>query len=266
MADLEDDTSTNDGDLKKNRDPSGANKTTIADLLSLTAYFPQIVTTIVILLTIAGIAWFVFGGSIVEDGNKDSSNFARGLITTLFATITAAMALILIFSAMFSSSPDLEKRFSMGKEVLTIFVGILGTIVGFYFGSASSIDTNKPSSTEKILANVVSQSVATAKSESSPATAYMQIYAETQRETAQLLQNKLRDNGFLVPAIENVGDDSGNKADPIKQNLVRYYNDADKDYAERARTLLGTDYVLQKGPTRLKAAHGTIEVWLKTPE
>ena len=37
---------------------------------------------------------------------------------------------------MSSGSKDLEHRFAFGKEVLTLLISILGTIVGFYYGSA----------------------------------------------------------------------------------------------------------------------------------
>jgi hypothetical protein len=37
---------------------------------------------------------------------------------------------------MSSGSKNLDHRFGFGKEVLTLLIGILGTIVGFYYGSA----------------------------------------------------------------------------------------------------------------------------------
>ena len=33
--------------------------------------------------------------------------------------------------------PEIEKRFRQGREVLTILIGVVGTIVGFYFGAAT---------------------------------------------------------------------------------------------------------------------------------
>jgi hypothetical protein len=59
---------------------------------------------------------------------------ARGLITFLIAVITVSIALILVLSTVVSESSDREKRFLQGKEVLTMLIGVLGTIVGFYFG------------------------------------------------------------------------------------------------------------------------------------
>ena len=62
---------------------------------------------------------------------------ARGVITFLVAAGTVSLAVLLVMAAIMSSgSKDLENRFAFGKEVLTLLIGILGTIVGFYYGSA----------------------------------------------------------------------------------------------------------------------------------
>lgn len=64
---------------------------------------------------------------------------ARGLITFLVAFTTVAIALILVLYALLSSggSQDLKDRFGFGKEILTSLIGVLGTILGFYFGSST---------------------------------------------------------------------------------------------------------------------------------
>jgi hypothetical protein len=61
--------------------------------------------------------------------------YARGLITFIVAFSTMATALILTLYAILSDGDAVEDRFNRGKEILTIFIGVLGTIVGFYFGS-----------------------------------------------------------------------------------------------------------------------------------
>lgn len=63
---------------------------------------------------------------------------ARGLITFLVAIITLCIALLIAVwvVASFAGPDDLKLRFSYLKDVLATLVGILGTILGFYFGSA----------------------------------------------------------------------------------------------------------------------------------
>jgi hypothetical protein len=66
-----------------------------------------------------------------------SPDIVRGFITFLIALGTIAIAIMLVIAA-FSPNGDtpLKERFDMGKGVLTALIGILGTIVGFYFGAA----------------------------------------------------------------------------------------------------------------------------------
>jgi hypothetical protein len=63
---------------------------------------------------------------------------ARGLITFLIAIGTIAIAVILTLASVVMSadnSDELKERLSKGKEILTVLVGVLGTIVGFYFAN-----------------------------------------------------------------------------------------------------------------------------------
>jgi chemotaxis protein histidine kinase CheA len=64
----------------------------------------------------------------------------RGFITFLISFGTIAIAIMLVIAAFISEGDNnktpLKERFEMGKGVLTALIGILGTIVGFYFGSA----------------------------------------------------------------------------------------------------------------------------------
>lgn len=73
------------------------------------------------------------GAFLIRLADKE---FARGLITFLFTVTTVGIALILAVATLLStSSPDDDKRFDRGKQVLTVLIGVLGTIVGFYFGA-----------------------------------------------------------------------------------------------------------------------------------
>jgi len=64
-----------------------------------------------------------------------SISVSRGLITFLITVVTVMIALILVLATVVSNDSDLAQRFSQGKEVLTMLIGVLGTIVGFYFGN-----------------------------------------------------------------------------------------------------------------------------------
>ncbi len=71
-----------------------------------------------------------------------SISVSRGLITFLITVVTVTIALILVLATVVSESSDLGRRFSQGKEVLSMLIGVLGTIVGFYFGNPT--DGPKP--------------------------------------------------------------------------------------------------------------------------
>jgi hypothetical protein len=71
--------------------------------------------------------------SIVRQlGNAD---LARGVITFIFATGTIGIALLVALGALIGDKEG--DRLAKAKEVLTILIGIFGTILGFYFGSAN---------------------------------------------------------------------------------------------------------------------------------
>lgn len=103
--------------------------------------------TIIGLLVVVGIGLAIYFASNVtstEIANGSPGLFeslrntetARGLITFLVAITTVAIAIILSLFAVVSSGPDYKERFSLGKEILTLLIGVLGTILGFYFGLA----------------------------------------------------------------------------------------------------------------------------------
>ena len=71
--------------------------------------------------------------------NLADKEVARGLITFLIAITTVGLALILAISTLVLGAGDEgDKRFDRGKQVLSVLIGVLGTIVGFYFGSEVS--------------------------------------------------------------------------------------------------------------------------------
>ena len=121
--------------MAENVDENDVNVSFLQKISNLFPYLPQIAMCIVGIITIAAIAAIIYSGNLSSIGDG-GSNVARGLITFLVAIVTVAIAIILTLSAVMSSSKDYKERFALGKEILTIFIGVLGTIVGFYFGSA----------------------------------------------------------------------------------------------------------------------------------
>lgn len=104
-----------------------------ADLMAIiSATTPmQIVALLVGLLTIGGMVWVIASGAaFFEHATK-----ARGLITFSVAIVTVAIALIMVFYLVFGDGDkdQIKDRFTFGKDILMVFVGILGTIMGFYY-------------------------------------------------------------------------------------------------------------------------------------
>jgi hypothetical protein len=69
--------------------------------------------------------------------------YARGLITFIFSLGTMGIGVILTIAAL-EKGEDAGASFTRGKEIFTILVGILGTIVGFYFGSSEATTQATP--------------------------------------------------------------------------------------------------------------------------
>jgi hypothetical protein len=102
--------------------------------------FPNLIFGAIAAVILAVIVW---GLSPKEGGFLNSLSdgaIARGLITFLITFTTVGIAIILAVSTIVSSSgDDADKRFDKGKQVLSVLIGLLGTIVGFYFGSSTDI-------------------------------------------------------------------------------------------------------------------------------
>jgi len=69
---------------------------------------------------------------------------ARGLITFLFAFSTIAIILLVAITTFWMPKEDVQIRFEKAKDLLTIVIGVLGTILGFYFGSLTVSERQAP--------------------------------------------------------------------------------------------------------------------------
>jgi hypothetical protein len=84
--------------------------------------------------------------SRIFDQLKDSS-YARGVITYLVTIATIGLIFIIVLQIMFVKKES-EEQVKGAREVLAILAGILGTIVGFYFGQTT--DSTKPPRIEQL--------------------------------------------------------------------------------------------------------------------
>ena len=79
---------------------------------------------------------FGFGGSLLTSIAKPEQ--ARGLITFLFSVSTIAIFLLIAVATFYMDKTQLGDRFDKAKDVLTLMIGIFGTILGFYYGSLAN--------------------------------------------------------------------------------------------------------------------------------
>ena len=101
---------------------------------------PVVVIAVSILVSVfvlIGAAILGWDKGVLE--NMSKIEYARGLITYLFAIVTIGTAVVLVVSALTGADdPQNERRFERGKEILSLLLGVFGAIVGFYFGSEVS--------------------------------------------------------------------------------------------------------------------------------
>ena len=118
----------------KYRRDVGNNRTARAPWATLMPLFGVMA---VVAIIVTGL-YFMYSVDFLEKVSK--VEMARGLITFLFSSITVAIFLMIIIAVFVSDleTDMLAQRFQHGKDVLTLLIGVLGTIIGFYFGQATA--------------------------------------------------------------------------------------------------------------------------------
>ncbi|OBP16583.1 hypothetical protein A5320_04085 [Rheinheimera sp. SA_1] len=122
---------TNPTNIKENSDDTTESKWVIRILL------------VVVTLVVVGILFAVLRPDFLF--LLQNTAITRGFITFLVAFVTVSIAIILAVWVLITNSDieELKVKFSSAKDILATLVGILGTILGFYFGSLDSTVPSK---------------------------------------------------------------------------------------------------------------------------
>src|SRR5262249_44121986 len=89
------------------------------------------------LIIAVGVVWGMFINRSFFDLMAQPDH-ARGLITFLFSFATIAIIVLVAVAVFWMEKDEVEARFAHAQDVITILVGVLGTVLGFYFGTASA--------------------------------------------------------------------------------------------------------------------------------
>lgn len=93
-----------------------------------------------ILIVVAVVIFFVWvGRALLGEGEfavrlKDQ-DFARGVITFTVTFGTVILGFVLVIHSLLGEKEPQDDRFRRAREVFAGLMGVLGTIVGFYFGA-----------------------------------------------------------------------------------------------------------------------------------
>lgn len=126
--------------------PEGGKLTGTGDgLAGLVQRFPRSTLSLILLLGVLVLVFIFKPISVEVDLLEKLSRveYARGVITFIFAIGTIGIAVILTIAGL-QTGQDAAERFNRSKEVFTVLVGIFGTILGFYFGNETARQANVP--------------------------------------------------------------------------------------------------------------------------
>jgi hypothetical protein len=93
-----------------------------------------ILASVFVFIGSAILSWDRFGRALRAMAEPD---FARGLITYLFATVTIGTAMVLVVFALIAKGKH-QEQFQRSKEILSLLLGVFGTMLGYYFGAEGS--------------------------------------------------------------------------------------------------------------------------------
>lgn len=99
----------------------------------------QATVTLLVVTVIATLVRVFLKPGVFFDSLRDP-DFARGVITFMVSFSALSLGFIVVLYAMLSQADPKtgETRFRWAREIFVALMGVLGTIVGFYFGNADS--------------------------------------------------------------------------------------------------------------------------------
>lgn len=99
---------------------------------------PQYLFLLIGIVILGGLGYGIFKPDGTFLDALRGAETSRALITFLVTVTTVSIAILASLYAISSnqSREEIKERFGLAKEVLAILVGILGTVLGFYYGAA----------------------------------------------------------------------------------------------------------------------------------
>jgi hypothetical protein len=108
---------------------------------------PTGVVVAVIAILLLGVSGYVVANLGTLNFNGDNS---QGILAFLFGLTTVGIVIIVVVAVFFEArETTLDDRFQRGKDILTILIGLLGAILGYYFGQQAGQAQKPPITAEQ---------------------------------------------------------------------------------------------------------------------
>lgn len=104
---------------------------------------PNVVVIALLAVSTIGLVWIFQSTTSSSQLGVDQ---ARSTLAVVFSAATVVLALCMILAAFLSADRTLgiKERFGLSMQVLTPLIGIMGTILGFYFGTPDQTVAPQP--------------------------------------------------------------------------------------------------------------------------
>jgi hypothetical protein len=132
---------------------------------------------------------------------------ARGLITFLVAVCAVAVILLTAINIFWGGDAQFSERFTAAKDLVTLVVGVLGTILGFYFGTLTTdrllqLSFDSPASYSVVASGSDINVRATARNGASPYNFDLLVVDAEGKPVSKSVDNKQSDNSSIREDIK----------------------------------------------------------------